>query len=98
MRAWKRWIGAGVAVVAATAGLATVVVDQTAAVAATSTSCPLASLKKATKPVEITFWHDAGGVDELLILGVVLDGLAVEVSCESQWLQVGVEDGVGLRQ
>jgi sn-glycerol 3-phosphate transport system substrate-binding protein len=57
MRAWKRWISVGVATVAATAGLAAVVVDQTAAVAATSKSCPLASLKKAKGPVEITFWH-----------------------------------------
>lgn len=57
MRAWKRWVGAGVAVVVATAGLATVVVEGTEAVAATSTSCPLASLKKAKGPVEITLWH-----------------------------------------
>jgi sn-glycerol 3-phosphate transport system substrate-binding protein len=47
----------GVAVVAATAGFTTAVLPPVVAGAATSTSCPLAALKKASKPVEITMWH-----------------------------------------
>jgi sn-glycerol 3-phosphate transport system substrate-binding protein len=42
--------------VVVTAGLATVTAVPEAG-AATSTSCPVAALKKASKPVEITFWH-----------------------------------------
>ena len=61
LRAWKRWAGAGIAAAVATAGMSTgisaVVLSPTAAGAATSTSCPLASLKKSGGPVEITFWH-----------------------------------------
>jgi sn-glycerol 3-phosphate transport system substrate-binding protein len=57
----------GVAAVATTAGLATVVVDQTAAVAATSTSCPLSALKKASKPVEITLWHSMPQQNEVTL-------------------------------
>jgi sn-glycerol 3-phosphate transport system substrate-binding protein len=57
MRAWKRWVGIAIATAAATAGLATVVIMPTAAGAATSTSCPLNALNKASKPVEITFWN-----------------------------------------
>jgi sn-glycerol 3-phosphate transport system substrate-binding protein len=56
MRAWKRWVGTGMATVVAVAGLATVTTASGAG-AATSTKCPLSALKSASKPVEITFWH-----------------------------------------
>jgi len=57
LRVWKRWAGAGIAAVVATAGMSAVVLSPTAAGAATSTSCPLAALKKASGTVEITYWH-----------------------------------------
>ena len=56
MRAWKRWVGTGMAAAMAVAGLATVTTASSAG-AATSTKCPLNALKSASKPVEITFWH-----------------------------------------
>jgi len=56
MRSWKRWAGSGLAVVVLAAGLSTVTAVSDAG-AANSTNCPLAALKKATKPVEITMWH-----------------------------------------
>ena len=56
MRSWKRWAGSGLAVVVLATGLSAVSAAPGAG-AATSTSCPLAALKKASKPVEITMWH-----------------------------------------
>jgi sn-glycerol 3-phosphate transport system substrate-binding protein len=56
MRSWKRWAGSGLAMALLTTGLAAVTVVP-AATAATSTKCPLAALKQASKPVEITMWH-----------------------------------------
>jgi sn-glycerol 3-phosphate transport system substrate-binding protein len=52
----KRWVGSGLAMVVLTAGLVTATAVPEAG-AANSTSCPVAALKKASKPVEITFWH-----------------------------------------
>jgi sn-glycerol 3-phosphate transport system substrate-binding protein len=56
MRSWKRWAGSGLAVVLLATGLSTATAVSGAG-AATSTTCPLAALKKASKPVEITMWH-----------------------------------------
>ncbi|MDQ1430903.1 MAG: sn-glycerol 3-phosphate transport system substrate-binding protein [Actinomycetota bacterium] len=56
MRSWKRWAGSGLAVVVLAAGFSTVTAVSEAG-AATSKTCPLAALTKATKPVEINFWH-----------------------------------------
>jgi len=64
MRAWRRWAGAGIAAVVATAGISAVVLSPTAAGAATSTSCPLTALKKASGPVQLTFWHSMTRANE----------------------------------
>ena len=48
--------------------------------------------------VEVALGHDAGGVDEVLVLRAALDLAAVEVSGGAQGLEVGVDDGVGLGQ
>jgi sn-glycerol 3-phosphate transport system substrate-binding protein len=56
MRSWKRWAGSGLAVVVLATGLSTVTAVSDAG-AANSTTCPLSALKKASKPVQITFWH-----------------------------------------
>jgi sn-glycerol 3-phosphate transport system substrate-binding protein len=56
MRSWQRWAGSGLAVVVLATGLSTVTAVSDAG-AANSTKCPLAALKQATKPVEITMWH-----------------------------------------
>ena len=59
MRSWrsrrmgKRWVGSGLAMVVLTTGLVTATAVPEAG-AANSTSCPVAALKKASKPVEIT--------------------------------------------
>jgi len=53
---WKRWAGSGLAAVVVAAGLTAAVATPEAG-AANSTSCPLASLKKASKPVDIVMWH-----------------------------------------
>ena len=55
-RGWKRGAGAALAAVVIAAGLTTTVAVPGAG-AANSTSCPLAALKKASKPVEIVMWH-----------------------------------------
>ncbi len=55
-RGWKRGLCAGVVVLSLTVGLAAVTAVPDAG-AANSTTCPLAALKKAGKPVEITMWH-----------------------------------------
>ena len=52
----KRWVGSGLAMVVLTAGRVTATAVPEAG-AANSTSCPLAALKKASKPVELTMWH-----------------------------------------
>jgi len=70
LRAWKRWIGAGVAAVVATAGISAVVLSTTAAGAATSPSCPLAALNKASGTVEITFWHSMTRANEQTLQGL----------------------------
>ena len=46
--------------------------------------------------VEVALEEDAGGVDELLVLGGVGDGFGVEVGGESDGPDVGVDDAVGL--
>ncbi|MDQ1431686.1 MAG: hypothetical protein QOF40_2288, partial [Actinomycetota bacterium] len=56
MRSWRRWAGSGLAVVVLATGLSTVTAVSDAG-AANSTTCPLSALKKASKPVQITFWH-----------------------------------------
>ena len=53
--AWKRGVSAGVVVLSLTAGVSAV--TTVPAGAANSTTCPLAALKQASKPVEITMWH-----------------------------------------
>ena len=63
MRSWKRWAGSGLAVVVLATGLSTVTAVSDAG-AANSTTCPLAALKKASKPVEITFWHSMTRANE----------------------------------
>jgi sn-glycerol 3-phosphate transport system substrate-binding protein len=55
MRPWRRWSFSVLATVMVASGLA--VFGVPAASAANSTTCPLAALKKADKPVEITMWH-----------------------------------------
>ena len=59
MRVRKRGIGVGVAtlLMATTLSAVTTVGAVGVAGAATSATCPLGALKKATKPVEITMWH-----------------------------------------
>jgi sn-glycerol 3-phosphate transport system substrate-binding protein len=56
MRSWTRWAGSGLAIVLLATGLSAVTTASGAG-AATSTKCPLAALKQADTPVEITFWH-----------------------------------------
>ena len=48
--------------------------------------------------VEIALEEDSRGVDEVLVVGRVGDGFAVEVGGEADGLQVGVDDSVGLGQ
>jgi hypothetical protein len=48
--------------------------------------------------VEVALEDDAGGVDELLVLGGVGDGFGVEVGGEADEADVGVDDTVRLRQ
>ncbi len=55
MRSWKRWAISGLSAALLATGLSAVTAAPGAG-AATAT-CPLSALKKATKPVEITFWH-----------------------------------------
>jgi sn-glycerol 3-phosphate transport system substrate-binding protein len=55
MRSWKRWAVLGLSAAMLATGLSAVTMAPGAG-AATAT-CPLAALKKADKPVEITFWH-----------------------------------------
>ncbi|MDQ1431687.1 MAG: sn-glycerol 3-phosphate transport system substrate-binding protein [Actinomycetota bacterium] len=54
-RTWKRCVSAGVVVASLTVGASAV--TAVSAGAANSTTCPLAALQKAGKPVEITMWH-----------------------------------------
>lgn len=56
MRSWKRWASSGLAMVVLVTGLSAVAAAPDAG-AASSASCPLSALKKASKPVEITMWH-----------------------------------------
>ena len=56
MRSWKRWAGPGIAMVVLATGLSAVTAAPDAG-AASSATCPLNALKKASKPVEITMWH-----------------------------------------
>jgi hypothetical protein len=48
--------------------------------------------------VEVALEEDAGGVDELLVLGGVGDGFGVEVRGEADGAKICVDDAVGLRQ
>jgi hypothetical protein len=48
--------------------------------------------------VEVALGDDAGGVDEVLVVGAAGDGCAVEVGGEAHGPEVGVDDGVGLGQ
>lgn len=70
MRGWKRWAGAGIAAIVATAGMSAVVQASTAAGAATSTSCPLSALNKASGTVELTFWHSMTRANEQTLQGL----------------------------
>jgi sn-glycerol 3-phosphate transport system substrate-binding protein len=56
MWSWKRLTVSTLAAVVVATGLSTAVAVPGAG-AANSTTCPLAALKKASKPVEITMWH-----------------------------------------
>jgi sn-glycerol 3-phosphate transport system substrate-binding protein len=56
MRVGKRGIGAGLAALLLATGLSAVTAVPGAG-AASSSTCPLSALKKASKPVEITMWH-----------------------------------------
>ena len=63
MRSWKRWAGSGLAVVVLATGLSALTAVP-GAVAATSKTCPLTALNKASKPVQITFWHSMTRANE----------------------------------
>ena len=48
--------------------------------------------------VKIAFGHDAGGIDELLVLRASVYGRTIEVCRSAERLKVGVDDGVGFGQ
>jgi sn-glycerol 3-phosphate transport system substrate-binding protein len=53
----RRFLTGGVAIALAIAGSLTAVAVTPGAAAAATSSCPLSALKKASKPVQITFWQ-----------------------------------------
>src|SRR5713101_9382670 len=59
MRVRKRWLGAAISlVIAVVIGLGGMIgVGSVTPAGAAGVTCPLAALKKATKPVQITMWH-----------------------------------------
>ncbi len=84
MRPWKQWAGSGLAVVVLATGLSAVSAAPGAG-AATSTTCPLAALKKATKPVEITMWHSMNRA-----LGTTLQTLTDEFNASQSDVKVNL--------
>ena len=48
--------------------------------------------------VEIPLEEDAGGIDEVLVVGRVRDRLGVEVGGDADGTEIGKDDGVRLRE